>query len=72
MILKTVQVSGKSLRCDVCGYEWVSIAAELPECCPDRKCRSRKWNGSKKRGRTPKIVLPKPTISRWTEEDNDF
>ena len=72
MILGDVLVPGKSLRCDQCQYSWVSIANELPIYCPNRDCRSREWNGKKKKrkpARQPKIELPKPTKVRWVEED---
>ena len=60
MIVGDVQVPGKSLRCDVCHWEWVSIARELPETCANHECRSRKWNGPKKRIRPTRIEMPKP------------
>jgi len=72
MILADVQLLAKSLRCDVCGQPWYSIAARLPECCPNRECRSREWNGKKKKRKPapkPKIELPKPTRVREEYED---
>ena len=78
MILGDVMVSGKSLRCDACMIEWVSIvASKLPDACPNRECRSREWNGKKKK-RTPapkpkiEIELPKPRRTKWVDEDTDF
>ena len=77
MILADVQLLAKSLRCDVCGQPWYSIAARLPECCPNRDCRSREWNGKKKKRKpAPKpkieIELPKPRRTKWVDEDTDF
>ena len=68
MILRDVMVKGKELKCDVCGWPWVTVASKLPECCPNRDCRSREWNGKKKRIRTPKIALPKPNRIRGGED----
>ena len=78
MIIGDVMVPGKSLQCDVCLLKWVSIvASKLPDACPNRDCRSREWNGvKKKRKPAPKpkieIELPKPNRTRWVEEDTDF
>ena len=72
MILREVMVPGKELQCEVCmAPPWISIARELPECCPNRECRSREWNGKKKRS-SGKIKLPKPTKVKWVEEESDF
>ena len=75
MILGDVLVPGKSLQCDACGFPWVSIASRLPDCCPNRDCRSREWNGKKKKRKpapNPKIVLPKPNRIRTEEIDSEF
>ena len=78
MILGDVMVPGKSLQCDVCLLKWVSIvASKLPDACPNRDCRSREWNGVKKKRKPAtkpqtKIVLPKPNRTRWVDEDTDF
>ncbi len=72
MILGDVMVPGKKYACDACGYKWVSIASRLPECCPNRECRSREWNGKKtkrKPKRAPAIVLPKPIKTRGVDEE---
>jgi hypothetical protein len=37
-------VSRDIWHCDICGFEWVRTAGIIPEQCPSRKCRSRKWN----------------------------
>jgi hypothetical protein len=79
MILANIQLLAKSLRCDACGYPgerdkpWYSIAARLPDCCPNRDCRSREWNGvKKKRKPAPKpkieIELPKPRRMRSSDD----
>jgi hypothetical protein len=74
MILGDVRVPGKHLQCDLCKWRWISTASELPENCPNRDCRSREWNGKKKRTRKPKVVieLPKPKRVKWVEEETDF
>ena len=73
-VLRDVMVAGKELRCDACLFTWISINKALPDCCPNRECRSREWNGKKKRVRKPKtrIELPKPTRVKWTEDEADF
>lgn len=74
MILGDVLVPGKSLQCDACKWSWITIAKELPEACPNRDCRSREWNGKKKRAVKPRIILPKPTkVRAYSDEDStDF
>ena len=62
MILRDVMVPGKELKCDVCGWYWITIIRTLPACCPNKTCRSREWNGKKVK-RSPsltRIQLPKP------------
>lgn len=53
-----------------CRYRWFSIAKKLPENCANLDCRSRMWNGKKKRVPKPKIELPKPT--RVRDYDDEF
>ena len=75
MILGEVNMLAKHLRCDVCLLEWYSIAKRLPDCCPNRDCRSREWNGKKKKRKPalkPRIELPKPKRIRTEELDADF
>jgi hypothetical protein len=86
MILGDVQVPGKSLQCDKCGWPnvegrkhpkpWVSIGDRLPDACPNRDCRSREWNGKKKKRKPapkPRIELPKPNrIRRGEDEEYEF
>jgi hypothetical protein len=43
-------------KCDVCGWTWMKTEVAEPEACPNRKCRSRKWNKLKAG------FLPAPTI----------
>jgi hypothetical protein len=72
MILGDIMIPGKSLQCDLCKHIFVSIAARLPAACPNRKCRSREWNGVKKKRKPaakPKITLPKPNRIRQGEDD---
>ena len=74
MILGDVMIPGKSLQCDACKIQWVSIASKLPDACPNRDCRSREWNGKKKKRKPapkPKIVLPSPRRMR-EEFDDEF
>ena len=65
MILGTVQLEAKVLQCNECGWPhdrskpWYSIAKRLPKECPNRRCRSKEWNGQKPR-KPPMIKLPKP------------
>jgi hypothetical protein len=87
MILGDVMVPGKSLQCDACGWPnvdgrkhskpWVSIGDRLPDACPNRDCRSREWNGvKKKRKPAPKlkieIELPKPRRMRKEDYNDEF
>jgi ribosomal protein L37E len=69
-MIRNVTIPAIECTCERCGYEWVSIAKELPEACPSRRCRTREWNG-KKGQREPgsKIELPKPMRVRGGEED---
>lgn len=75
MILADVQLLAKHYQCDLCGWDWYSIWTRKPECCPNRDCRSREWDGKKQKRRPtkkPRIILPKPNKTRWVEEDTDF
>ena len=72
MILDDVNILAKHLRCDLCLRDWYSIASRLPDACPNRKCRSREWNGVKKKRKPapkPKIELPKPRRMKQGEDD---
>ena len=41
VLRKTVTV----LRCERCGYEWFpKDPTQLPEVCPNRRCKSFAWN----------------------------
>jgi len=70
MILRNVMVPGKELQCECCQRIWVSTDQGLPDCCPNRECRSRQWNGPKKRAKA--IELPKPTKVRQQGEGEDY
>ena len=72
MILGDVSILAKHLRCDLCLRDWYSIASRLPDACPNRDCRSREWNGVKKKrtpAKKPRIELPKPRRIKNVEDD---
>ena len=73
-MIQEVSIKATNCICNICHYQWVSIAATLPDTCRNRDCRSREWNGKKKRVRKAKtrIELPKPTKVRWVEEETEF
>ena len=74
MILGDVMVPGKSLQCDACKHIFVSIASKLPDACPNRECRSREWNGVKKKRKPapkPKIEIELPKPRRIREDFDD-
>lgn len=55
--------------CNQCGHQWSTLA--LPSGCPNRKCRSRQWDGKKTKKapeRRSRIKLPKPVKVRSYEE----
>jgi hypothetical protein len=72
MIRKT-RIPALECTCEIpeCGHRWYSISKKLPEACPNRECRSREWNGPKKRVVKPKtsIELPKPVRIKGGEDD---
>ena len=70
MILREVMVPGKELQCNLCSHKWISTDQGLPDICPNRECRSRQWNGSKKRAKA--IELPKPTRVREQGEEEGY
>jgi hypothetical protein len=72
-MIKDINVPAKACTCNVCGYFWVSVANKIPDTCRNKACRSREWNGKKKRVRTKKakIELPKPKRIKAQEEDED-
>lgn len=38
-------------KCDVCGHEWIPRKSGLePSHCPNRECRSRRWNSGRQDG----------------------
>jgi ribosomal protein L37E len=75
MILGKVNMLANHYQCDLCVYDWYSIAKRLPDCCPNRDCRSREWNGKKQKRRPtpkPRIELPKPNRIRTDEYDDEI
>lgn len=38
------EVIRKVFHCDRCNWEWIPEADKIPERCPNRKCRTRRWN----------------------------
>jgi hypothetical protein len=71
-MITNVTIPARYCVCDLCGYDWHSIAALPPTHCQNRACRSREWNGKKtKRVPAPKpqVVLPKPIKVRGGNED---
>ena len=76
MILADVQLLAKHYQCNLCTWDWYSIGTRKPDCCPNRECRSREWNGKKQKrkpAQKPKIELPKPRRTKQGEdEEYDF
>jgi hypothetical protein len=61
MTVRKIKIPAFDCTCLVCGHRWVSIAPQPPISCGSPKCRSRQWNGVKKKpARVPKIKLPAP------------
>lgn len=48
-------VTTQAYQCDVCGYKWLPRTDGLPECCPSRDCRSRRWNSGVSENREYKV-----------------
>lgn len=72
-MITDVTIPARYCVCNVCGYDWHSIAVKIPESCQNRKCRSREWNGVKvKRApeKKPVLVLPKTIKVRGGNEDD--
>jgi hypothetical protein len=59
-MIRDITIPAKHCVCDLCGYRWVSTAAEPPKWCGNPKCRSREWNGKKQRSHRMEITLPAP------------
>lgn len=55
---RPIQLTAYACKCNICGYEWVSNTD--PQCCQNRKCRSKLWDGRKKRSHVKEIRLPAP------------
>lgn len=74
MILADVTMLAKHYQCDLCRWDWYSIGIRKPDCCPNRDCRSREWDGKKQKRKPaskPKIEieLPKPRRIKPAEDD---
>lgn len=70
-MIEHVEIPAMRCTCDLCRADWISISQRVPACCPNRKCRSREWNGVKQRKPQPaRAVLPKP--KRVRVEDDEF
>jgi hypothetical protein len=37
-------VTGRLWECDLCGWRWIYVEGKRPTQCPNRKCRTRKWD----------------------------
>lgn len=74
-MIQDVTIPARYCVCDLCGYDWHSIAFLPPTHCQNRDCRSREWNG-KKPNRVPEkkavVILPKPVKVRNIDEVEDF
>ena len=70
-MIRKVQIEANACECNICHYQWISIASEVPDTCRNKECRSREWNGKKKRS-SARIRLPKPTKIRHEDEEMDF
>jgi len=71
-MITNVTVPARLCKCDVCTYEWISIAVLPVSHCQNRECRSREWNGVKERkapAPKPVVVLPKAVKVRGGNED---
>jgi len=70
-VIRNVTIPAVECKCEACSWLWLSIAKDLPEACPNRDCRSREWNGKKKRAVKPRIQLPKPVkVRAYSDEDS--
>lgn len=71
-MITNVTVPARLCRCDICFYEWISIATFVPVNCQNRECRSREWNGKKLKKpqeKRPLLVLPKPVKIRGGNDE---
>ena len=74
-MIRNVTIPARYCVCDVCSYDWHSIAERIPSHCQNRKCRSREWNGKKERKvpeAKPKVILPKVVKVKGGEDDFEF
>lgn len=73
-MITNVTVPARLCKCDLCSYDWVSLANLPPTHCQNRSCRSRKWNGVKPKKvpeKKPQVVLPKVIKLRGGNDDID-
>ena len=69
-MIQKIEIIVNDNTCDVCGYNWTSLAQNIPIFCPNKKCRSREWNGKKQRKPQPaRAVLPKPKRVRMGDDE---
>lgn len=74
-MITNVSVPARHCLCEICGYEWCSVAAKIPVNCQNRECRSREWNGVKTKKlpeKKPALVLPKAIKVRGGNDDFEF
>jgi hypothetical protein len=50
------ETTAKCWKCDVCGYIWLKVGRRRPVQCPNRRCRTRKWNVAVKVVSEPKYL----------------
>lgn len=53
-------ITVKECVCDRCGHTWISLGDKQTDCCPNRKCRTREWDGLKLRPHVNEIKFPAP------------
>jgi hypothetical protein len=65
-------IKADAYRCDVCGYRWLPRADKWPKRCPDRKCRSSKWDSGKLETMTAihKAIESLPVMSAKAQTPN--
>lgn len=71
-MIRRTRIPAIRCQCEVCGHVWYSIARKLPESCANLKCRSREWNGKKKRVTKPKVRIELPKPAKVRDYDDGF
>lgn len=74
-MIKDVTIPARLCRCEICFYDWISIASQIPVSCQNRDCRSREWNGKKPKRipeKKPELVFPKPVRTRKVDDEDIF